>query len=639
MFGNGKKTIGVFVSHANEEHQTNLIKGIISKAKELDYNTAIFVDFCGEGLIGYDNGEIQIVNLPEYEELDGVILATDTIRISQLEEKYKKEFKERCKCPVVSIGKELPDFYNVLVDEYTVLDEIIKHFIDVHKFNRINYLAHPTNSERGKRVAAYRKILTEHNIRFDEDQIYYGLAIDNCAEMAVDYWLDVKKELPQAIVCSNDYMAMGVCKALADRGIVVPNQVAVTGCGDVEYAAEYSPSITTARIPIYEMGIEAVEKIHKHIHDMEQPLNAYMQAVTIYRSSCGCKKHWYHESNERRRNHIQTREVLQMQIYRNAYMSIEFTGLTKLEDLIQKIWTYIEQDQNMAGFCINLFKNWDSYQLNEENNSYQNSEEIIMEAGIKNKSRLAKLKFNKKDLIPTALSEEKPMTFYFSLLHHQDNCFGYVGISYHDIQAYMMTYQAWLINVSNALENIRIHSELNRLVFKLEDMSIRDELTQLYNRRVINTLGKKYLNHCLEEHTYLMIFTADLDKLKYVNDKYGHASGDIAIKTVSDALQKAADDDEICIRLGGDEFMTIGIDYDEGKIEKYVNRFVNELNNFNFKNEYEFDVYVSYGFNLILPKENTTIEDCLIEADARMYKQKYEKNAKNIKANLSTSNM
>jgi diguanylate cyclase (GGDEF)-like protein len=281
-----------------------------------------------------------------------------------------------------------------------------------------------------------------------------------------------------------------------------------------------------------------------------------------------------------------------------------------------------------------LYRDWDYYHKDEHKNHLEDEDELEMEIGVKNRTKFMKLKCSKKELIPRELGEDKPMFYYFTLLHHNGHCFGYVGISFSKIQTYMLTFQGWLINLSNALENIRIHGELNRLVYKLEDMSIRDELTGLYNRRVLETLGKRYLKQCADEQSKLMIFTADMDKLKYINDKFGHTWGDIALKVVASALQHAADDDEICIRLGGDEFMAIGMEYDIVKMTKFINRFVEELNKFNFLNEHDFGVFVSYGYNLILPDASSTLEGCLIEADALMYQQKYNKEAKHIKANL-----
>ena len=128
-----------------------------------------------------------------------------------------------------------------------------------------------------------------------------------------------------------------------------------------------------------------------------------------------------------------------------------------------------------------------------------------------------------------------------------------------------------------------------------------------------------------------MVFSADMDNLKYINDNYGHANGDIAIKTVSDALLYAAEDDEICIRMGGDEFSVIGLEYDDTKVRDFVRKFEDAIQKFNSESSYGFRVRVSYGWSITHPNEHTLIEDCLSIADARMYQQKYEKEALRLK--------
>ncbi|MHB8128219.1 MAG: substrate-binding and GGDEF domain-containing protein [Mobilitalea sp.] len=635
MFGNNKKTIGVFITQVNAEFQDILSKGIITKAKGLEYNVAFFTNFGGYGQLDYDNGETHITDLPNYEELDGIIIAPDTLIVKDMEEQYKTNIKNRAHCPVVSVRRETKDYYNVLIDDYSVLDEVISHFIEIHGFTRINFLAGPKDfPDSERRLSAYKRILKKHNIPIEEDRIYYGDFWKRKGIQAVDFWLNSPLERPQAIICANDFMALTVCNTLLERGISIPDQIAVSGCDDVEDSAEFSPSLTTARMPVFEMGMEAVEMIHKHNLGIEQPKNTYLKTITIYRESCGCKRNWYHEGNMRRRNHIVDRDTLQRAISRNADMSTELTGLTKLEEVVNKVWAYVYENENFTHFIMSLEKEWDYYQINGEEESTNNDNEIMMEVGYKNRVGFSKIKFPRKKLIPPELAEDHPMVYFFAMLHHQGHLFGYVGISFDKIQTYMLTFQAWVINVSNALENVRVHGELNRLVYQLEDMSIRDDLTGLYNRRVIDTIGKKYLKQCVEEQSKLMVFTADMDKLKYINDKFGHSRGDIALKIVAEALKKTADDDEICIRLGGDEFMAIGIDYDEAQVTEFINRFVEELNKFNFINEYDFGVYVSYGCNLILPDANTTIEGCLIAADTLMYQQKQEKEAKRLRTNL-----
>jgi DNA-binding LacI/PurR family transcriptional regulator len=214
---------------------------------------------------------------------------------------YIDRIKNRSHCPVVSVRSELEGVYNIVVDDNTVLDEIIRHFITKHGFTRINFLSGPKGSvDAERRLDNYRRVLQEFNIPVEDDRIYYGDFWKQEGIAAVNHWLDSDLEYPQAIICANDHMAVTVCRALAARGISVPDQIAVTGCDDLEDAAEFSPSITTARMPIFEMGVEAVNKIHKHNLGIAQPQYTYMKTVTVYRSSCGCKRNWYHESNDRR---------------------------------------------------------------------------------------------------------------------------------------------------------------------------------------------------------------------------------------------------------------------------------------------------------------------------------------------------
>ena len=625
MLGNKRKTIGVMISQVNLEYQDSLSKGIMTRAKELGYNVAFFTNFGGYGQPSYDMGEANITELPYYEGLDGIILATDTMALTKLQSRYIENIHNRCNCPVVSVRKEMKEFYNVLIDDYTVLDELICHMIVDHHFTRINFLAGPKgHPDSEKRLAAYKKVLSEHNIPIEQERIYYGDLWKHAGARAVDDWLSRPDSIPQAIICANDFMAMSVCNALAERGIAVPEEIAVTGCDDIEDSVQYTPPLTTARMPVFEMGVEAVQKIYLQEQGIEQPINSYLKTVTMFRASCGCQKNWMQEGNARRQNYIAFRESLQREISRNAYMSTDLTGLTRLEDMNERIWSYIYENANLTHFCLCLRENWDNYR--EEEQEKMHREEVIMEVGFKNRVSYSKLNCPKEELIPPELSQEKPMAYFFAILHHQQHYFGYVAVSYHTIQTYMPTFQAWLINVSNTLENIRVHGELNRLISKLEEISIRDDLTGLYNRRALNTIGKRYLQQCVESRSRLMVFTADMDKLKFINDKFGHAYGDVALKVVAEAMLQASLNNEICIRLGGDEFMVIGRDYDEDKLDRFIERFVDSLNRFNFIKDYDFGVYVSYGSHLILPEEDTSMESCLGVADMLMYRQKQRKN-------------
>jgi diguanylate cyclase (GGDEF)-like protein len=628
MFSNGRKTIGVFISQANDDYQDALIRGISSRAKELDYNVAFFTNFGGYGQPAYDMGEKDIANIPSYEDFDGIILAMNTISIHSMNTCIRKSIRNYSKCPVVSVQQKMNEYYNVLIDDNKVLEELINHFIKVHSFTKYNFMAGPKGLiESEKRLQTFLRILGEHNIPIEEERIYYGDFSKSDGYRAVDKWLSAPLEKPQAIICVNDLMAMSICNALEERGISVPEDIAVTGCDDIDEAAEFSPSLTSVKLPVFEMGRQAVVKIKKHNMGIEQSQNSYLKTVTVYRESCGCKKDWYKENHIYRKNHVVIREAIKKEILGNSYMATDLNALTKLEQINEKIKIYVNENLGYSKFCMCLKDDWDIYHEDEKVDEAFTNDTMTMTLGIRNGVSYTNITFPRRELIPSEFVEDQPMIYFFAMLHHLENSFGYVAISFDRIQTYMLTFHAWLINISHALESVRVRMEMKRLVAKMEDMSIRDELTELYNRRGLDVFGQKYLGQCIKEHLRFMILTADLDRLKYINDTFGHVKGDMAISVVANALRNAAEHEEVCVRYGGDEFIVVGKNYSESKMKKFINKLEEGLNMFNNGREHEFEVTVSYGWSITMPDEDTTVEKCLVVADFRMYKQKYEKKA------------
>lgn len=350
-----------------------------------------------------------------------------------------------------------------------------------------------------------------------------------------------------------------------------------------------------------------------------------MTTVTSFRESCGCSPIGLQENLTHRRNRIfNDLEAKDKSIYNNAFMSVELTNVTTIEQLNRKLASYTYMNEGFSSFFMCLYKNWAWFEA-ENQPGFELGQDMVMEVGIKNGEWLQRTEFKRSQLLPVDHLADEPQVFFFNILHYQKICYGYTAISFQEGQVNKSSYQGWLINVCNALENIRMTNYLNQLVSRLEDMSIKDELTGLYNRRALEQLGRKYMEQCIKRGTKLMVFSADMDKLKYINDNFGHANGDIAIKTVADALLFASEDDELCIRISGDEFVVIGMDYDQPKMNEFIYRFENKLDQINQEGDREFKVYISYGWSIIKPNESTTIEDCLIVSDSKMYQQKYQK--------------
>jgi len=95
--------------------------------------------------------------------------------------------------------------------------------------------------------------------------------------------------LPRAIVCANDQTALGVMHALAQHGIDVPGEIAVTGFDDIPVARHLRPQLTTIRQPIAELGATAFELLRSMIGNHEPAEHDIVLPTRLMlRASCGC---------------------------------------------------------------------------------------------------------------------------------------------------------------------------------------------------------------------------------------------------------------------------------------------------------------------------------------------------------------
>ena len=98
----------------------------------------------------------------------------------------------------------------------------------------------------------------------------------------------------------------------------------------------------------------------------------------------------------------------------------------------------------------------------------------------------------------------------------------------------------------------------NAMLFaELQESAARDKLTSLYNRRLFEEQFDAAVARCLRSQENLTLLVVDLDGLKRINDLGGHVSGDLALRTLADALRTSIRATDVACRLGGDEFAVI----------------------------------------------------------------------------------
>ena len=153
-------------------------------------------------------------------------------------------------------------------------------------------------------------------------------------------------------------------------------------------------------------------------------------------------------------------------------------------------------------------------------------------------------------------------------------------------------------------------------------MSVRDSMTDLYNRRGMTLQLENMLP---KDHLGEKIFVAviDMNGLKKINDTYGHSEGDYSIKVLSTAVKQSALPGEICVRAGGDEFYIIGIgDYDAENMSARAESFHTALHELHSKAHKNYELSASMGMVTEIIDENTNIDAVINRADRKMYEEK-----------------
>ena len=263
--------------------------------------------------------------------------------------------------------------------------------------------------------------------------------------------------------------------------------------------------------------------------------------------------------------------------------------------------------RGIVGFAESMVQGYKAMMISAERSGFTDLEE----ENTKNKAE------ETAEEAEAAEETAEPATYYFLPIHMNKKCFGYSVLSYGNTnKVFDITYKNWTKHVCNALEYFRIQS-------KVSSFALIDVLTGSYTRAGVQQNINMLLNHIHDENYRFLVMMMDLDELKYINDTFGHQSGDQAIHEIAKALRSVSSEVEICARIGGDEFVLLGCDdYPDDKIETTIHRLFEILDNINRSGKYPFKLSASIGGAMGQISQAKDIESLYKTADSSMYAMK-----------------
>lgn len=210
------------------------------------------------------------------ERTDGLIIAGGTIPDDELARLARTG-------RVVLVAGESADVPWVRTDGRAAAAELTAHLIEVHGHRRLRFVGEPLGSpDTSERYAGFRDALAAHGLDEAGEPLHYGLDVRSGAVAARE--LDRRGDLPDALVCANDELAIGLLATLPGLGHRIPADVAITGFDDTALAELASPRLTTVHQPIADLGARAAAGA---LGEDLPPVNL-LDTTLVVRESCGC---------------------------------------------------------------------------------------------------------------------------------------------------------------------------------------------------------------------------------------------------------------------------------------------------------------------------------------------------------------
>ncbi|MDE7323486.1 MAG: GGDEF domain-containing protein [Lachnospiraceae bacterium] len=625
----GKK-IAVFSTAWNGEHIGGILNGMQQKINETNNDMYIFNTYGGfEEEKEFNDCEYNIFNLALQSDFDGVLILSNNIASYSRLGTLMKQIKDR-KIPCISIEQDVPDFHFIGTNNYTAMSEVVEHLITVHGCRIMNFVGgfhdHIENMERRK---AFVDVLVRHGIPVEQDRIRDYCFSRESGEQAFWDFYEMGMELPDAVVCANDDMAIGYIKMAEQFGYSVPDDVLVTGFDNLSQAYCNIPSISSVGRSRESLGRQAVEQLLGMMEGRKYPHAVYVKSRFSPNLSCGCGKGiWDFKKVQKEKSDME---------YNN--MGIRWSINIMQKRLLacqdeKEFCTALEKERKRFSFSrLCLMINQEEYDLNP---LPENTIEETDQKGYPSRMRLlfqedmdagsAPVMIQTSKLVPENYLEDgkNAHVFVFLPLHLQGRNFGYCILQ--DCLKYIYDGNLfyWVSELNAAIEHIKQNSCIRKLNRKLEHMYMHDSLTDLYNRFAIRDLGEPLLKKNIAENRQTLFLFGDLDGLKSLNDIYGHEVGDRAIQAAAWILmQSCPDRNYLCIRYGGDEFLMLGTYREDRNADWIKKKIEDRVCAYNEKKELPVPLSMSIGTIITSSADEASdINYYISRADTLMYQIK-----------------
>ncbi len=615
-----RKRIAVLMASIDREYQQDFAAGLASVCAKYDTDICIFntQGHMNIAISTSEVGESCIYDLPDLSEFDGIISLPMTMGNDLALNKVYDVLRPLKGKPHVSIDVVQEGAVTILYDDKISMEEITEHLITEHGARRIAFVSGPfTSNVAMERVNACRNTLKEHEINLEERYLFDGEWTRVGGRRAAEQIIQMGGELPDAVICGNDDMALSVIECFRENNIRVPQDVAVTGFDALRESV--MRGLTTICRPIDRSARKALEILINWIGGEIPTENIVtLPTIPIYGDTCGCTQSIEH-FNEKLRALGTQRWNMETILTRVSMFSGIMAGVGDEAEAREKIHDFVQSwEIKEMQLCIDptICRDIDDQ---SEHNPYP--ENMLLLYGFRNGKEYEPMIFQTRKLVPSLDENDRaPTCLVFCPLYYRDRSFGYVVMDLGNGTGSALYPVLMLLN--GTLMSLFLQTNLKKSASTIEKMAIHDIMTGMLNRRGYMQLAPTMLKQAREEGKTFVLLSSDMNHMKDINDRYGHLAGDEAICRMGRALQIVSQKGMIPVHISGDEFLAYGIVDSKSQAESIIPLINEELKRINKEDPWLCDISVSLGIYAEVPQEEDNIDSFMTRADRAMYTDK-----------------
>ncbi len=446
------KHILMLTSTWDSDYSKAIIAGILDRIGDDDIELHIFNSNDAGMETDYFRKGREIYQLPEYEQYDGLIMALSSLGSSGFVNEITERF-HRYNKPVVGIDTHAENAIFCGLDNYRSMYQLVEHMVTIHDCRIFNYLGGPEdNDESNERYRAFCDCLASHSIKVEKKRVLHKKFWKTDGRNAYKEWKEMGVNMADAVICANDYMALGYVDEAVKDGISVPDYIKVTGFDNLYEAQKYSPSITSVNRNWKLLGYESMDALLEAMDGNTEFDTRFVEGYVNYNESCGCDLDRDIRSDY---NLVLEKTKKELDIaLRNSYSRQLLFKCKTMDEYMSALGKSAEMlEIGDVAICLN--KSFFDGDPDTERVGY---DEKMMLYTSDDKYEIDR----KQQLFPTGWKTEKK-TFFFSPLRTGIQTYGYVVMPYRSDFFSRLKHRTFIETLSLSLDSINKRMTIDKL--------------------------------------------------------------------------------------------------------------------------------------------------------------------------------